>query len=192
MSPRVSEQLYMIMASERHTTDMARNKAARLLKRHGSASSLMSGSDFGGRYKPPGSIISTVSFMDEPRESRIEPPISFEPTYQLGPDKSFPVAAIQNVMQDVMESRLGNQKYEPEFCKETTKIISEDVKSRVKLMKLGRYKIICLVHIGQLKDQGIHVSSRCLWDAESDTSSSFEYRNSSLFAVATVFGIYHE
>ncbi|XP_071838432.1 dynein light chain Tctex-type 5-B-like [Apostichopus japonicus] len=177
------------MASER---DVARSKAARLLKRHGSASSLMSGSEIGVRYKPPGSIMSTISYMDEPRESRIEPPVSFEPTYQLGPEKHFPVTAVKSILKDVVGRHLDNRQYEPEFCKETTKAISEDVKSRVKLMKLGRYKIICLVHIGQLKDQGLHVTSRCLWDADSDNSSSFEYRNSTLFAVATVFGIYHE
>lgn len=172
--------------------DLARNKAARLLKRHGSASSLISGSEVGGRYKPPGSIMSTISYMDEPRESRIEPPVSFEPTYQLGPEKPFPVSAVKGVLQDVMERHLENRQYEPEFCKETTKNMSEDIKSRVKLLKLGRFKIICLVHIGQLRDQGIHVSSRCLWDADCDNSSSYEYRNSSLFAIATVFGIYHE
>ena len=43
------------MSSDRQ--DVARAKAAKLLKRHGSASSLLSGSEFGGRYKPAGYVI---------------------------------------------------------------------------------------------------------------------------------------
>lgn len=69
--------------------------------------------------------MSTISYMDEPRESRIEPPVSFEPTYQLGPEKPFPVSAVKGVLQDVMERHLENRQYEPEFCKETTKNMSE-------------------------------------------------------------------
>ena len=66
------------------------------------------------------------------------------------------------------------------------------VKARVKELMVPRYKIICIIHIGQLKDQGLRVGSRCLWDSSNDTFSSFEYRNNSLFAIGTVYGIYAE
>lgn len=69
--------------------------------------------------------MSTISYMDEPRESRIEPPVSFEPTYQLGPEKHFPVTAVKSILKDVVVRHLDNRQYEPEFCKETTKVISE-------------------------------------------------------------------
>lgn len=69
--------------------------------------------------------MSTISYMDEPRESRIEPPVSFEPTYQLGPEKHFPVTAVKSILKDVVGRHLDNRQYEPEFCKETTKAISE-------------------------------------------------------------------
>ena len=71
-------------------------------------------------------------------------------------------------------------------------IAYQDVKAQVKSMMLPRYKIICLVHIGQLLDQGLKVSSRCLWDASNDTSASYEFRNSSMFASAMVYGVYYE
>ncbi|XP_064626010.1 dynein light chain Tctex-type 5-B-like [Lineus longissimus] len=68
----------------------------------------------------------------------------------------------------------------------------EVVKARVKEMMVPRYKIICVVHIGQLDGQGCKITSRCLWDQRYDTCSTYEYRNHSLFAVGTVYGVYSE
>ncbi|XP_038068675.1 tctex1 domain-containing protein 1-B-like isoform X2 [Patiria miniata] len=178
--------------SDRQASDMARSKAARLLKRHGSASSLMSGSEYGGRYKHAGSV-STVSFMDEPSDPNKQgSSVKLEPTYQMEPTKRFPVNTVKDILCEVLQHYLAEEKYEPELCKQMTKTISDVVKARVKDLQLGRYKIIALVHIGELRDQGLKISSRCLWDAAHDNSSSYEFRNNSLFATAMVYAIYHE
>ena len=66
------------------------------------------------------------------------------------------------------------------------------LKARVKDLMLSRYKIVSIVHIGQLKDQGLRMGSRCLWDQSFDTFTTYEYRNKFLFAVGTVYGIYAE
>lgn len=66
------------------------------------------------------------------------------------------------------------------------------IKARVKDLMIPRYKIIVLVHIGQLTGQSMQISSRCLWDASNDTSASYSFKNSSLFGVATVFAVYTE
>lgn len=70
--------------------------------------------------------------------------------------------------------------------------IFQIIKARVKEMMIPRFKIICTVHIGESKNSGLWVGSRCLWDASCDTYSTFEYRNKTLFAIGTVFGIYYE
>ncbi|XP_071952503.1 dynein light chain Tctex-type 5-B-like [Antedon mediterranea] len=178
--------------SEKHSSDLARDKAARLLKKRGSASSLMSSSEYGGRYRPAGSM-STVSFMDDPNEiTRVGHNMKLEPTYQLNPTIKFPVKQIKDILQDALEGYLGEEKYEPELCKQMTKTISEVVKARVKDLRLKRYKIIVVIHIGQLNDQGMRVSSRCLWDDSNDNFSSHQFANNSLFAVAMVYGVYYE
>ncbi|XP_072019307.1 dynein light chain Tctex-type 5-B-like [Amphiura filiformis] len=182
------------MTESRPPMDVARNKAARLLKRHGSASSLMSGSEYGGgRYKPTAGSMSTVSFMDEPADpARQGPKVQLEPTYQLEPSRRFPVNSIKSILADVLEGYLSEERYEPDLCREMTKTISDVVKARVKDLQLNRYKIIVLVHIGELRDQGLRISSRCLWDPQNDNSSSYEFRNNSIFGVAQVYGVYHE
>ena len=66
------------------------------------------------------------------------------------------------------------------------------IKARVKDMMIPRFKVICLVHIGQLGAQGLRIGSRCLWDDKYDTFSSFEFRNNSIFAIGSVYGVYYE
>ncbi|XP_070563118.1 dynein light chain Tctex-type 5-B-like isoform X2 [Ptychodera flava] len=138
------------------------------------------------------SSVSTVSFMDEPHEPMRGPPVRLEPTFQLKPNKKFPVVQVKNILKDVLESYLSEEKYEPELCRQMTKTISEVVKARVKDLQVKRYKVIVLIHIGQLKDQGMRMGSRCLWDPENDTFSSYEYKNNSLFAIGSVYGVYYE
>merc|ERR1712205_124653 len=53
--------------------------------------------------------------------------------------------------------------YDEADAKEWSIEISEDVKARVKELAYKRYKIIVQVTIGELRDQGVRVASRCLW-----------------------------
>lgn len=57
---------------------------------------------------------------------------------------------------------------------------------------IPRYKIIVIISIGQIRDQNIRMGSRCLWDDTHDNFSSHIFKNNSLFAAATVFGVYFE
>lgn len=66
------------------------------------------------------------------------------------------------------------------------------IRACIKDLLIPRYKIVVLVHIGQLSGQSMQVSSRCLWDASSDTSASYVIKNSSLFGLASVYAVYYE
>ena len=41
-----------------------------------------------------------------------------------------------------------------------------------------------------MKDQGVRVASRCLWDTATDNYASVEYTNQFLWCSAMVFGVY--
>ena len=43
--------------------------------------------------------------------------------------------------------------------------------------EIPRYKIIVQVTLGQMKDQGVRVASRALWDTATDNYASVEYAN---------------
>ncbi|KAL4236579.1 Tctex1 domain-containing protein 1 [Mactra antiquata] len=176
--------------------DKARDKAARLLKKQGSVSSLASSDVFkhdNRHYKHGASSMSTVSFMDEPgHDDHYKPPVKCENTYQLEPKKKFPAGKVKHIIRDVLESYLAEERYEPELCRQMSKTISEVIKARVKDMMIPRFKVICLVHIGQLSSQGLRIGSRCLWDDKADTFSTSEFRNKSIFAIGSVYGVYYE
>ncbi|XP_076439903.1 dynein light chain Tctex-type 5-B-like [Babylonia areolata] len=172
--------------------DKAREKAARLLRKQGSVSSLSS-SDRHDRHHNKFETTSTVSYMDEPgHEDQFRPLVRLENTYQMEPHHRFPYSAVKNLMQDALDGYLAEEKYEPELCRQMSKTLSEVIKARIKELMIPRYKIICVVHIGQIGDQSMRISSRCLWDQNNDTYACSEFRNKSLFAVASVYGVYYE
>ncbi|NXX67296.1 TC1DA protein, partial [Spizella passerina] len=109
-----------------------------------------------------------------------------------GPARRFPVAAVEEILRDVLGSALRERSYEPGPCLEAAKDIAEVIKARVKALAVPRYKIVVVAHIGQLGGQSLQISSRCLWDPKSDTFSSYVFKNTSLFAVANVYGVYFE
>ncbi|XP_038650380.1 tctex1 domain-containing protein 1 [Scyliorhinus canicula] len=176
-------------------SDIAKDKAARLLKKTGSFSSLSSYDvKVKENMRKQKDSMSTVSYMDDPghHDDLPRPAQQMENTYQLHPAKYFPGATVNNILKDVLASYLQEEKYEPELCRQMTKTISEVIKARIKDLMIPRYKIIVLIHIGQLNEQSIRVGSRCLWNSSTDTFSSFSFCNRSLFAVANVFAVYFE
>ena len=44
-------------------------------------------------------------------------------------------------------------------------------------LELDRYKIMAQVFLGENRQQGVRVMSRCLWDPEVDTFASYSYKN---------------
>ncbi|XP_059839593.1 dynein light chain Tctex-type 5 isoform X2 [Hemitrygon akajei] len=176
-------------------SDIAKDKAARLLKKRGSLSSLSShGLITKGKAEKQKDYMSTVSYMDDPGhfDDIPRPAQQMENTYQLEPSKHFPDLTVNNILKDVLTSYLQEEKYEPELCRQMTKTISEVIKAQVKDLMIPRYKIIVLIHIGQLNGQSMRIGSRFLWNTNTDTFSSFSFCNRSLFAVANVYGVYFE
>ncbi|XP_052088617.1 dynein light chain Tctex-type 5-B-like isoform X2 [Mytilus californianus] len=183
----------------------AQSKAARLLRKQGSVSSLSSSDVY--KVHKVGSVqrqelaemvegqrsMSTVSFMDDPgHDDHYRPAMKYENSYQMTPGRKFPSGKVKNIIKDVLEGYLAEEKYEPELCKQMSKTISEVIKARVKELMIPRFKIICIVDIGQSNNQALLMGSRCLWDSANDTYSSAEFRNNSLFAIAQVYGVYYE
>ncbi|XP_028986957.1 dynein light chain Tctex-type 5 [Betta splendens] len=176
-------------------SDLLKDKSQRREKRIGK---VPSEAGHGGRGKETTGktkdSVSTVSYMDElgHHDDNARMAVTMENTYQLGPYKRFPVPAVTDILKDVLTSYLQQEKYEVEWSQKMTKTICEVIRARVKDLMIPRYKIVVLVHIGQLTGQSMQISSRCLWDASNDTSASYSIKNSSLYGVATVFAVYFE
>ncbi len=55
----------------------------------------------------------------------MRPPVRLENTYQMEPSKNFPSGMVKNIIKDVLQGYLAEEKYEPELCRQMTKTLSE-------------------------------------------------------------------
>ncbi|CAF0939788.1 unnamed protein product, partial [Brachionus calyciflorus] len=117
-----------------------------------------------------------------------------ENTYRLGPGEGqkFNVSKVQKLVNDILSNHLENVKYEPNKCKDLVQLLSEEIKTRIKSIIFRRYKLIVNLTIGQNDGNSIIVASRSLWNADTDNGCTVQYKNSTLFAVATIFATYYD
>ncbi|NWU60922.1 TC1D4 protein, partial [Pterocles burchelli] len=141
----------------------------------------------------PWMLHSHVSFSGLPL---FQPTIKtlLENTYRMGPDKGckFNAGRVQRVLEGALASALGTAVYSPQGSTLLAQSLAELLRSHAKEVVPPRYKLVCQVVLGQQNQQSLLVASRALWDPESDSFASATFSNTSLFAVATVHGVYFE
>jgi hypothetical protein len=137
----------------------------------------------------------TKAGMSELAEEKDDKPkIKMENTFKMVPDDGtkFASCKVKTEIYKIFENYLGDITYDPERCSKLCIDLSVLVKNKVKTMDFPRYKIISNVIIGQCKDQGLETASRAVWDAKNDNFSYVVYKNTSLFAIGLVHGVYFE
>nr|XP_006812433.1 PREDICTED: tctex1 domain-containing protein 1-like [Saccoglossus kowalevskii] len=129
--------------------------------------------------------------QEKPRQ---KPQVKLEPTYKMSPDqrRRFDSSRVERMLNNVLNAQLSNETYDPVVSTRLASRISDIIKNKTKMMGFDRHKIISHVIIGNMFDQGTEVCSRCLWDDHNDNYASAYFRNGSLFAVATIYGVYFE
>jgi len=116
----------------------------------------------------------------------------WEPTYRMkpAPEESFIPVQVESIIKEVLERRLRKVQYDEATCRQLSQELCVEIKDRVKELNLPRYKIVLQSVIGEVQGQGAFTASRCLWDTEVDNYASYSFKNTSLFCVVMVFGIY--
>jgi hypothetical protein len=122
----------------------------------------------------------------------VPPPPEMEPTYRMEPRKKFDNQAVKDIIDSVLHSRLNGMRYSAKLTPKIGKSLSDEIKDRIKSMNIDRYKIICVLTIGQMGNQGLMLSSRCTWDDKSDSYATSSFQNQDIFCSATVYGVYRE
>lgn len=122
----------------------------------------------------------------------VHPVVYYENTYKLMPDDKFHEGKVKEVIRTALEENVTEKTYDPNTCGAKCKLISEIVKERVKKLDLNRFKIVCVVTIGQVFEQSMLVTSRCLWNHKFDNAVSVEFRKGDIVAVGVVFAVYVE
>ena len=120
------------------------------------------------------------------------PKVRFENTYRMEPPRKFRASEAEAIIKEVLEHYLKDEKYDPKASKQLSMTLAQIIKDRVKELNYERYKIVCLVMVGQIGEQGLRNASRFCWDPNRDTFASGNFKNKSLFGVATVYAVYQE
>lgn len=125
---------------------------------------------------------------------KLKPVVQYENTYRTEPEKErqFSAGKVEELLKETLENRLERIKYSSDKCRIIATELTADIKSKVKAMEFPRYKLVCNVIITENKRQGLEIASRCIWNHGTDKFASYTYSNSSLIAVANVYGVYFE
>ncbi|KFV45329.1 Tctex1 domain-containing protein 1, partial [Tyto alba] len=104
----------------------------------------------------------------------------------------FEAGRVKRVLEGTLASALGTTVYSPQGSALLAQSLAELLQSQAKEVVPPRYKLVCNVLLGQQGQQSLLVASRALWDPKTDSFASATFSNASLFAVATVHGVYFE
>ncbi|XP_046374042.2 dynein light chain Tctex-type 5-B-like [Haliotis rufescens] len=142
----------------------------------------------GGR-RPPQENRSETS---DNRPKRVS--LHVENTYRMRPssEERFSVTKMETLMSEILDNRLRDTTYNGETCSELAKELVCTIIAKTKEFQWQRYKLVAQVHVGQNDSQAVQVASRCIWDPSFDSYACVSYKNTSLFVVASCYGIYFE
>lgn len=96
---------------------------------------------------------------------------------------------VKHLCYKILEQFLGHLEYNPKKCHDLAVSVSQIIRNEVKRALTGHYKIVSTVRIGPLQSEGFNIASRCLWRPDTDSSANSVFKNSSIFAVASVFWV---
>ena len=96
---------------------------------------------------------------------------------------------LKQIISEELTRALNDCDYESEKCVGQCIAISQAVESKVKRLKGIDTKVVVVVYIGEIRDQGIEVTTQCLWNPEDDSFATSSYRNKTLFSLCTVFTV---
>lgn len=94
----------------------------------------------------------------------------------------------EEIIATVLLESLKKGHYDPSLCSEQALSISKKVEDqmRQKILKEDQ-KVLAIVYIGEVREQGIQISSQCIWDLQKDFMASASFSVNDIFAVCYVF-----
>jgi len=112
--------------------------------------------------------------------------------YQLEPvyAAKFKESEARDIVQAVLKRRLAGVAYHADTTSTWAREIADEIKQALKEKDWQRYKYIVHVVIGEQKGEGIKVACRCFWDSNTDGFAKATFQSRSVFAVASVYGVY--
>ncbi|KAF7667209.1 hypothetical protein LDENG_00072060 [Lucifuga dentata] len=114
-------------------------------------------------------------------------------TYLIRPNHQhkFKPAVVKACIREILRERLSGLQYNSEEVSDLSHSLTNSIKDKVKNVGFDRYKLVVQLVIGEQRGQGVKMSSKCLWDADTDNYAADVFMNDSLFCLVAVFGTYY-
>ncbi|KAH0999051.1 dynein light chain Tctex-type 4-like isoform X1 [Dendroctonus ponderosae] len=156
-------------------------------------SSIARKSKFGGLSSKARMVLgSIVDIKSNTVEGYDKKAAKYQNTYKMESEKPFNPEKVDKILEEVMQEVMENLQYDPEKCAATAKYASTQIRSKVKQLEFDRYKVVCIVTIGEKNSQDVYATCRFLWDPEKDRYSFYSLENTHVYAIALCFGLYYE
>ncbi|KAL1023336.1 hypothetical protein UPYG_G00039400 [Umbra pygmaea] len=114
-------------------------------------------------------------------------------TYVIRPNyqHKFKPAVVKECIHDILRDQLSGVRYDPDEVPVLSRSLADCIKDKIKDVGFDRYKLVVQVVIGEQRGEGVKMSAKCFWDADTDSYAQDVFINDSLFCVAAAFGIYY-
>lgn len=117
---------------------------------------------------------------------------TYLPTYRLEPKILFNQYQCEDILKFIFKTNLDSYKYHSKTAVSMAAGLSEEILFRLKLIFYDRYRLVCVVSVGEKKSQNFCYRSGFLWDTEFDGFGNFTYNTPNFFAIATVYAVYFD
>ena len=125
--------------------------------------------------------------------SRFSNKTELKPNEVISKDRAE--AIINSILKKEIETSLRKVHYssnELNLIKLKLTTITKLIKDEIKMNCDKNYRIIVNTTVGELKNQGIIVASKCLWDEKKDSSINLKFIHNNFFILVNVFIIYRD
>lgn len=88
----------------------------------------------------------------------------------------------------ILQSLLANKDYSQDEVPQWTAQLTEEIVVKLKELSTSfKYCVSCIIL--QKGDAGMHMSSTCFWDSNSDGSVAIKWENNSMHCILNIYGI---
>ena len=102
----------------------------------------------------------------------------------------FSPSATKTLCENILKEKLVDVVWDEDECKDLSLTISDEIRAAVTKQDYSRYKIIVQCTIGENKQQGVLITSRCLWEPNTDNYAAASFKNDQVWANVMVFCCY--
>ena len=125
-------------------------------------------------------------------QERIPQQGTLQNSFRMEPKRMFEHWKVTEIIKKTFEETLPQEPDDRRNYHQMCIILADLIKEQVKCLDFCRYKIICIVSVGQKKGESVRMVSRCVWDPRHDSYAQYYFEKGDFFAIGVVYGVYYE